>query len=138
MRLHRIFFSLSFLAGLFLLPLACGSSPNSFTFSWKLVDISQADPVTAPALSCAAANVGTIRLVLSAQGNPAQPITVDFPCGSVTGQGQETTAPESPDNYTIQALALSPAGQSASQLSFTADNSSGPTDLGLIIFQIMQ
>ncbi len=113
-------------------PSACGSNnASSFSLSWRLVDANQADPMTAPALSCADANITTIRLVLAAQGNPAQPIQVDLDCTP----GNGVTAPVREDAYSIQALALGPAG-SAAQTAFDESNVGGAKDLGLIIFQI--
>lgn len=120
-----------------LLPLAlsgCGTSAHSFSLSWKLVDAKQADPTTAPSLSCADAGVDTIRLTLQGLSDPTQPIRVDFPCPQMSG----LTAPQHAGTYTIDAAALDKSGQPLSRLVFEESNAHGPRDLGLIIFQIQR
>ena len=90
---------------------ACGSpSDNSFSLSWRLVDAAQADPTTAPSLTCTDAGVSTVRLVLQAQGSPSQPIQVDLDCNL----GDGLTAPERGDKYTVLALALDSPARSRS------------------------
>ena len=87
-------------------------------------------PEQAPTLSCAAAGVATIRLVLRAAG--AQSVQVDFACAQQNG----ITGPVRRDRYTIQAQARSAQDAPLSQLSFEESNLAGARDLGLIIFQI--
>ncbi len=111
---------------------ACGSGdmPAPFSLSWKLVDASAADPQGAPALACTDAGVKGIQLTFAPPGATAVKASFDCTLGSAVSQ------PLRRDQYTILAQAVDASGTPLAQTTFQQDNLNGPTDLGLIVFQI--
>lgn len=93
--------------------------------TWKIVDASQPNPLTAPALDCNSKNVQWVRVQLA--GGPS----FDFPCNSYSGESTSFSS----GTYSVDVIALNPTGAAVSAQRVSMDLF-GRTNLGNYIFQV--
>lgn len=109
--------------------LSGGCSParvsSTVYLTWKVVDANDPNPLTAPALDCAAKNVQWVRVQLA--GGP----TFDFPCNTYSGESTSFSS----GTYSIDVIALAPTGAAVSAQRVSMDLF-GRTNLGNYIFQV--
>src|SRR5215831_16691846 len=107
-----------------------GDPTRGFAIAWRLVDVSEASPLTAPALACADAQVAQIQLAAH-NGDTSQDFSFSYACDA----GRANTPDVTIGNYTIAVDALDAGGASRSRASWPFDNSGG-NDLGLVVFRV--
>jgi hypothetical protein len=116
-----------FLSGL-LLAGGCGlfdkHDPHTFRVSWRLVDASQGNADTAPAITCERAGAVTVALTLI---KGTDRTNYEYPCSPT---GDRTTEPLEGGEYLIAFGVLDAQRQGLNSLTFRQSNQDGDADLG--------